>query len=116
MEHYTEQHCRGIATERDCILLKLSPFGVAGIPDRILLAPRGRLMFIEFKAPGRYLKPLQRWWRERLTRMGFRVEICRSSAEFRLLLDSLCGEDQTPSVNQSIKESQCKSGTRISTS
>jgi hypothetical protein len=99
MEHYTEQHCRGLAKQHGCILLKLSPFGMAGIPDRILLAPGGRLMFIEFKAPGRYLKPLQRWWREELTRMGFRVEICRATVEFHALLDSLLKTDQTTSVN-----------------
>lgn len=99
MEHYTEQHCRGIAKQHGCILLKLSPFGVSGIPDRILLAPGGHVMFIEFKAPGRYLKPLQRWWREHLTLLGFRVEICRSSAEFRGLLDSVLKRDQTTSVN-----------------
>ena len=88
MEQYTEQHCRGIATERGCILLKLSPLGAAGIPDRLLLMPGGRVAFIEFKAPGRYLKPLQRWWRDRLAAMGFTVAVCRSSAEFRGLLES----------------------------
>lgn len=86
MEHYTEQHCRGIATEHGCILLKLSPLGAAGIPDRLLLMPGGRVAFIEFKQPGRYLKPLQRWWRDRLVAMGFMAEVCRSSADFRKLL------------------------------
>jgi hypothetical protein len=104
LEHYTEQHSRSIAHAHGCILLKLSPFGMAGIPDRILLMPGGRVMFIEFKADGKYLKPLQRWWRDRLQALGFRVEVCRSSAEFRRLLDSEGVKPQTASVGQSIKE------------
>ena len=101
MEAYTERHCRVLAEHRGGILLKLSPFGVAGIPDRILLWPGGIVVFIEFKAQGKYLKPLQKFWRDRLCRLGFRVELFRSTAEFKSLLDSLPGPCQTSSVNQS---------------
>lgn len=117
MEHYTERHCRVRAEENGGLLLKLSPFGVAGIPDRILLWPGAIVIFIEFKAPGKYPNPLQRWWHARLRRMGFRVEVYRSSGEFSKLLDSLKGHDQTTSVNQSLtQEPPCKSGNHISTS
>jgi hypothetical protein len=89
MEHYTEQHCRTVANAHGGVLLKLSPFGIAGIPDRLLLMPGAKLVFIEFKAPGKYPTPLQRHWHERLRKLGFRVEVYRSSAEFRALVDEL---------------------------
>ncbi len=99
MEAYTERHCRVLAEHRGGVLLKLSPFGVAGIPDRILLWPGGHVVFIEFKADGKYLKPLQKFWRDKLRRLGFRVELFRSTAEFRPLLDSLEKTCQTAPVN-----------------
>jgi VRR-NUC domain len=96
MEHYIEQHCRAIATAAGGLLLKLSPVACAGIPDRMLLLPGGRVIFIEFKQPGRYLKPLQRFWRDWLVKRGFRFETCRSSAEFReLVLSCKIQSDQS---------------------
>jgi hypothetical protein len=56
------------------------------------------VIFIEFKAPGKYPTPLQRYWHALLRHMGFRVEVCRSTADFYTLLDSLPKVDQTPSV------------------
>ncbi len=43
-------------------LLKLTTPGTAGVPDRMILRPRyspGPPMFIELKAPGQKLRPLQ---------------------------------------------------------
>lgn len=33
--------------------------GMDGVPDRIVLLPRGNMAFVETKAPGRKLRPLQ---------------------------------------------------------
>lgn len=89
MEKYTEQHCRAVAQHHGGALIKLSPVSMAGIPDRLLLWPGGVIVFVEFKAPGKYLKPLQRYWRDKLEAMGFRCAVCRTMADFRALLDSL---------------------------
>lgn len=89
MESYTERHCRTMAEARGGLLVKLSPFSMAGIPDRMLLMPGPVIVFIEFKAVGKYPTAIQRFWHERLRKLGFRVEVYRSSAEFRALLDSL---------------------------
>ena len=47
--------------------------GWDGVPDRIVLLPCGKLGFVELKAPGQKLRPLQRRRREQLERLGFRV-------------------------------------------
>lgn len=46
--------------------------GWAGVPDRIVLLPGGRIIFIELKRPsGGRIASLQRWWRQRLKSLGF---------------------------------------------
>lgn len=46
--------------------------GWSGVPDRILLLPGGRVLFVETKRPkGGRLEKLQAWWLERLRGLGF---------------------------------------------
>ena len=46
--------------------------GWSGVPDRIILLPGGRVIFVELKRPkGSRLDPLQRWWAKKLTALGF---------------------------------------------
>ena len=47
--------------------------GWDGVPDRIVLLPGGKLGFVELKAPGQKLRPLQRRRREQRECLGFRV-------------------------------------------
>ena len=46
--------------------------GWAGVPDRIVLLPEGRVVFVELKRPkGGKLSELQKWWADRLRRLNF---------------------------------------------
>ena len=46
--------------------------GWSGVPDRIVLMPKGRIYFVETKRPkGGKLSKLQRWWGDELHRLGF---------------------------------------------
>lgn len=45
--------------------------GNAGVPDRIVLMPGGRIWFIEFKDDGGKMSHLQVWWRKTLRKLGF---------------------------------------------
>ena len=46
--------------------------GWSGVPDRILLLPGGRVIFVETKRPkGGVLAKRQQWWRKELWRLGF---------------------------------------------
>lgn len=57
----------------------LSP-GLDGVPDRLLLFPGGRLAFVELKAPGKKMRPLQIKRKRQLEQLGF-VVYCIDSKE-----------------------------------
>lgn len=50
----------------------LSP-GYAGVPDRLILLPYRKIAFIELKAPGKTLRPLQEKRKRQLEELGFLV-------------------------------------------
>lgn len=47
--------------------------GARGVPDRIAILPGGRVAFVELKAKGKKLAPLQEWWAEKLRAKGHMV-------------------------------------------
>lgn len=47
--------------------------GNRGVPDRLVILPGGRTIYVEMKAPGKQLEPLQFRWAKILKSMGHRV-------------------------------------------
>lgn len=47
--------------------------GNRGVQDRIVILPGGRTIYVEMKAPGKQLKPLQVRWAKILRNMGHQV-------------------------------------------
>jgi len=54
---------------------KFTSPGWAGAPDRLVLLPGGRLAFVEVKAPGKTLRPLQVRRKGQLEALGFQVYV-----------------------------------------
>ena len=52
---------------------KLTSPNNAGMPDRLIILPPGKVCFIELKAPGKKPRPLQLRQMERLTQLGCMV-------------------------------------------
>ena len=57
------------------IAYKLTSPSVNGLPDRLVLFFPAKTVFVELKAPGKTLRPLQRKRRQQLMALGFPV-IC----------------------------------------
>lgn len=55
------------------VAFKLSSQTVNGLPDRLVLFPVEKTVFVELKAPGKMLRPLQRKRRLQLMKLGFPV-------------------------------------------
>lgn len=59
------------------------------VPDRLVLFPGGRLAFVELKAPGKKMRPLQVKRAKQLTALGFRVYcVLRIALERQALMDT----------------------------
>lgn len=50
----------------------MSP-GIDGMPDRIVLLPMGKIAFVECKATGKKMRPLQNKRKKQLEALGFLV-------------------------------------------
>ena len=72
-EREVERALVGMVKRNGGLCLKWVCPGWSGVPDRIVLLPGGRVLFVETKRPkGGKIAPLQDWWRTQLKRLGFR--------------------------------------------
>ena len=63
------------------LALKFVSPGMAGVPDRLLLFPDGKIAFAEMKAPGKKPTPLQGLRHGQLRDLGFRVYVIDSKEQ-----------------------------------
>ena len=71
-EHQHEQRFRRWCERRGYQCLKLAIIGQRDFPDRTILIPGGRAMFVEMKADAKSLiRPGQVAWLKTLEQMGF---------------------------------------------
>lgn len=64
--------------KRGGMALKFVSPGLAGVPDRIVLMPKGKVAFVELKAPGKKMRALQLKRKKQLETLGFKVYLIDS--------------------------------------
>lgn len=47
--------------------------GYSGVPDRMILLPGGKIIFVELKSPGKHERARQEYVQTRLRKLGFTV-------------------------------------------
>ena len=87
IEQYLTQRVRAMKG----IAYKFSSPGRGGVADRIVCLPNGQTWFIELKAPGGRLSPLQKIFADDMARLGQRY-VCLWSKED---VDEWCDGVQT---------------------
>lgn len=70
-ENKLRQKIRALGCSAVC--LKFVSPGYTGVPDRIILLPGGRVIFVELKQPGKMERKRQRYVQSVLRRLGFDV-------------------------------------------
>lgn len=91
-ERTVEARLRTLVAQHGGWSIKLLP-SVAGLPDRIVLLPHGRIFFVELKAPTGRLSAVQSVVHHRLASLGFSVAVLYSPYEVDRWVQSL---DQEP--------------------
>lgn len=72
MEKDIEKKLIDVVRRRGGLCLKWICPGWAGVPDRIILLPHGRIIFAELKRPkGGVVSARQKWWADKLRALGF---------------------------------------------
>lgn len=72
-EKWIEQQLVKAVKDIGGIALKIVSPGFDGMPDRLILLPNRKIAFVELKAPGKTLRPLQEKRKRQLEALGFLV-------------------------------------------
>ena len=91
-EKFIEKKLVKTAKTMGGMALKFISPGIDGVPDRIVLFPGGRMGFVELKAPGKKLRPLQMRRMAQLSRLGFLVFVVDEVEQIDEVLKKIGGD------------------------
>ena len=94
LEREIERKLVNAVKERGGIWWKFTSPGTAGVPDRIVLRPKGRIAFVETKAPGETMRPLQEKRKRQLESLGFKVFCLDSARDIPKVISEIEGSDE----------------------
>ena len=66
--------------------------GFDGMPDRLVLLPFGKFVFVEVKAPGEKPRPLQLARHGMLSRLGFQVYVLDDAKQIETIIQEIGGD------------------------
>ena len=75
--------------EKGGMALKFTSQSMNGVPDRLILFKIGKCAFVELKAPGKQMRPLQRKRRKQLEALGFPVFCVDRLEQIKPVIDVL---------------------------
>lgn len=88
-EYVIEDAFRDEVARRGGLALKFTSQTMNGLPDRLVLLISGKAAFVELKAPGRTMRPLQVKRKEQLESLGFPVFCVDRFEQIRPVLDAI---------------------------
>ena len=93
LERTIENAVVAYAKARGCVVHKMQTGrgGTSGMPDRLFMAPGGKLWWIEFKAPGKVASPLQEVKIADLRSLGQTVYVCDDREKGKAIIEAELG-------------------------
>lgn len=90
-EKYLEKKLRDEVREMGGLAIKFSSPYFTGMPDRLVLMPKGRIWFVEVKSTGKKLKDIQEAQAEKLRGLGFNARLIDSKAALDSFIEEVRG-------------------------
>ena len=87
LEINLEKKCMTVVESLGGMGIKLNPVNRRGIPDRLILLPGRRVLFVEFKAARKKPRKNQSLWLERLQCLGFTARCIDNRDDFISLIN-----------------------------
>lgn len=94
-ESFIEEKLTKAVKQNGGVCWKFTSPGTAGVPDRIILMPEGRIAFVEVKAPGEKPRPLQLSRHRLLRRLGFKVYVLDALEDIEKIISELKNDEAT---------------------
>ena len=92
-ERQIEQRLVTETRKRGGMALKFVSPSFAGMPDRLILLPDGKMAFVEVKAPGQKPRPLQVKRHAMLRKLGFKVFVLDAASDSPMMLKKVVEGD-----------------------
>lgn len=92
-ERQIEQRLVTETRKRGGMALKFVSLSFAGMPDRLILLPDGKMAFVEVKAPGQKPRPLQVKRHAMLRKLGFKVFVLDAASDIPMMLKKVVEGD-----------------------
>lgn len=89
LEKEIERRLGSEVRKRGGLYYKFVSPGNPGVPDRIIITPWGRVVFVELKTDKGRLSARQIWQRERLQRCGAEVRVVKGWGAAQTLLEEV---------------------------
>ena len=90
-EKAIEEYLRNRVKASGGIAYKFTSPGNAGVPDRLVLLPDGRVVFVELKASGKKPTALQELQQKRIAGLGFKVLVIDSKEQVDEFIKEMLG-------------------------
>ena len=90
-EKYLEKRLREEIRKAGGLAIKFTSPYFTGMPDRLVLMPKGRIWFVEVKSTGKKLKDIQDAQAKKLQELGFNARLVDSKATLDSLIEEVRG-------------------------
>lgn len=94
-EKVIEQKLTKAVRQNGGVCWKFTSPGTAGVPDRIILMPKGQIAFVEVKAPGEKPRPLQLSRHRLLRKLGFKVYVLDALEDIEKIISEVMNNETT---------------------